>query len=223
MHDEPRDRVLVVREIPLPVGQMHGVIWDGEAVWCVDGAVPRLVRVHPENGRILGVLTGFAADAGTAFDGQYLWQIGGDRLRKIDRASGRVIGELQLPDDGVSGLSWASGRFWVGNHRGKHLLEIDAVTGKVLDRRVYCRQRKHPSPYDGKRQLDRDPFDRSCARLCSVGPVAPRDLRRHQRWVRVWRGNGAFARTNLVSPRRCMTGTADELFIAYEERKLGGR
>ncbi len=132
--DPPVEAVEVLRELPVAVGQTHGVTWDGAAAWGVDAPVPRLVRVDPESGRILRSLTGFAADAGTAFDGQNLWQIGGDVARRIDPETGKVTGTLQLPDDGVSGLSWADGAFWVGNHRGKHLLRIDATSGKVLRR-----------------------------------------------------------------------------------------
>jgi hypothetical protein len=128
----PNDDVVVERELPLHVGQMHGVTWDGEMVWCVDGEVPRLLRVHPDDGRIVQTLTGIPADAGTAFDGRCLWQIGGDRARKVDPRDGRVLGEITLPDDGVSGMSWADDHLWVGNHRGKHLLKVDPATGSVL-------------------------------------------------------------------------------------------
>jgi sugar lactone lactonase YvrE len=130
--DEPVESVVVERELPLDVGQMHGVTWDGEMVWCVDGAIPRLLRVDPKSGKITRELTGIPADAGTAFDGRDLWQIGGDRARQISLEDGRVQRELALPDDGVSGLSWTDGIFWVGNHRGKHILKIDATSGAVL-------------------------------------------------------------------------------------------
>jgi hypothetical protein len=92
------ERVAVLKELPLPVGQMHGVTWDGEHVWCVDGSVPRLLAVNPADGKVARSLSGFPADAGTAFDGEHLWQIGGDRARRIDRSDGRVLAELQLPD-----------------------------------------------------------------------------------------------------------------------------
>jgi len=131
---QPTENVMVTREFTLPVGQMHGVTWDGEFVWCVDGSVPRLLAVRPEDGSIARTLTGFPADAGTAFDGTHLWQIGADRARKLDRSDGRILDEIQLPDDGVSGLSWTDGHFWVGNHRGKHLLKIDRNTGSVVTR-----------------------------------------------------------------------------------------
>lgn len=130
----PTERTEVLREFSLPVGQMHGVTWDGHAVWVVDGSVPRLLRIDPSDGQILHTLTGFPADAGTAFDGRHLWQIGGDRARKVDPKTGEILDELRLPDDGVSGMSWANGHLWVGNHRGKHLVKIDGQTGEVLTR-----------------------------------------------------------------------------------------
>jgi hypothetical protein len=131
---KPTVEVEIERVIPLPVGQMHGVTWDGTNVWCVDGAVPRLIAVRPDDGSVVRTLTGIPADAGTAFDGEHLWQIGGDRARRIDRATGRVIREITLPDDGVSGMSFAGDHLWVGHHRGKHLLKIDIATGAVLAR-----------------------------------------------------------------------------------------
>src|SRR5262245_41418926 len=125
----PTQTVEVVRELEVAVGQTHGVTWDGAAIWCVDGPTSSLLRVDPESGAVERRLTGFLADAGTAWDGHYLWQIGGDKARKLDPRGGAVLAELQLPDDGVSGMSWAAGKLWVGNHRGKHLLLVDATSG----------------------------------------------------------------------------------------------
>ena len=60
-----------------------------------------------------------SAHAGTAFDGEYLFQIAEDRIQKIDPKSGRVLGTIPAPAGGVSGLAWAEGTLWVGQYRAR--------------------------------------------------------------------------------------------------------
>jgi len=56
-----------------------------------------------------------AAHAGTAFDGQHLFQIAEDRIQKIDLKSGQVLGTIPAPGGGGdSGLAWAEGSLWWG-------------------------------------------------------------------------------------------------------------
>ena len=45
------------------------------------------------------------AHAGTAFDGQHLFQLAEDRVQKIDPKSGRVIATIPSPGGGDSGLA----------------------------------------------------------------------------------------------------------------------
>jgi glutamine cyclotransferase len=74
-----------------------------------------------------------AAHAGTAFDGQHLFQIAEDRIQKIDPKSGRVLATIPAPGGGGdSGLAWAEGTLWVGQHRGRKIHQIDPQTGAVL-------------------------------------------------------------------------------------------
>jgi glutamine cyclotransferase len=78
------------------------------------------------------------ANAGTAFDGQHLFQIAGDRIQKIDAKTGRVIATIPAPPGGGhSGLAWAEGTLWLGQHRGRKILQIDPATGAVL-RTIEC-------------------------------------------------------------------------------------
>jgi streptogramin lyase len=74
-----------------------------------------------------------AAHAGTAFDGQHLYQIAEDRIQKIDVKSGEVLSTIRAPGGGAdSGLTWAEGSLWVGNYRGRKIHQIDPETGAIL-------------------------------------------------------------------------------------------
>jgi glutamine cyclotransferase len=74
-----------------------------------------------------------ACDAGTAFDGTYLYQIAEARIDKIDPASGAVLASIPAPGHGAdSGLAWAEGSLWVGQYRDRQIHQIDPATGQVL-------------------------------------------------------------------------------------------
>jgi glutamine cyclotransferase len=70
------------------------------------------------------------AHAGTAFDGRY--QISGDRIQKVDPETGRVVAAVPTPDGGASGMAWAEGSLWVGQHRNRKTHQIDPHTGAIL-------------------------------------------------------------------------------------------
>jgi glutamine cyclotransferase len=122
----------ILREYgPFPeVDSVAGVTFDGRRVWFASG--DRLNALDPESGEVVGVLD-IAADAGTAFDGTHLYQIADRVIRKIDLESGRVLGEIATPGEGgASGLAWAEGALWVGEHRGRKIHQVDPQTGAVL-------------------------------------------------------------------------------------------
>jgi glutamine cyclotransferase len=74
-----------------------------------------------------------AAHAGTAFDGKHLFQIAEDRIQRIDPATGRVLATIPAPGGGGdSGLAWAEGTLWVGQHRGRRIHQVDPETGAIL-------------------------------------------------------------------------------------------
>src|SRR5882757_1413233 len=115
----------IIREYgPFPaVDGVHGVSFDGRRVWFASG--DRLNSLDPESGELLGALD-VAADAGTAFDGRYLFQISEAVIRKIDPETGKVLGTIPAPGGGGdSGLAWAEGTLWVGQHRGRKIHQID--------------------------------------------------------------------------------------------------
>jgi glutamine cyclotransferase len=122
----------ILREYgPFPeVDAVHGVSFDGERVWFASG--DRLNAVDPESGEIVSAIA-VAADAGTAFDGKHLYQIAEAVIRKIDPKTGVVLSTIPAPGNGGdSGLAWAEGTLWVGQHRGRKIHQVDPETGAVL-------------------------------------------------------------------------------------------
>jgi outer membrane protein assembly factor BamB len=115
---------------PFPdVDQVAGVTFDGQYVWFAAG--DRLNAFDPVSGQTLRSFE-IAAHAGTAFDGQHLFQIAEDRIQKIDPSSGRVLSSIPAPEGGNSGLAWAEGTLWVGQHRNRKIHQVDPKTGAIL-------------------------------------------------------------------------------------------
>ena len=83
--------------------------------------------------RQYGPFPGTDQVAGVTFDGRHLFQIAEDRIRKIDPATGQVLATIPAPGGGGdSGLAWAEGSLWVGQHRGRKIHQIDPGTGAIL-------------------------------------------------------------------------------------------
>jgi glutamine cyclotransferase len=120
----------IVREYGFPgVDKINGVTHDGRRVWAATGA--KLVAFDPGSGEPLDTLD-CACDAGTAFDGKYLYQIAEARIDKIDPATGDVVASIPAPGKGGdSGLAWAEGSLWVGNYRDRKIHQIDPATGAI--------------------------------------------------------------------------------------------
>src|SRR5437773_1538070 len=108
---------------------IHGVTYDGRRVWAAAGS--KLIAFDPESGQLAHMLDR-AGDAGTAFDGTYLYQIAEARIDKIDPATGNVLASIPAPGEGRdSGLAWAEGSLWVGQYRERKILKIDPETGAI--------------------------------------------------------------------------------------------
>src|SRR4029079_14469994 len=127
-----RSAAKVVREYgPFPnVDHVHGVTFDGRHVWFASG--DKLNAFDPSTGRMVRSID-VAAHAGTTFDGRHLFQLTGDRIQKIDPKTGRVLATIPAPGrGGDSGLAWAEGTLWVGQHRGRKIHQINPETGAIL-------------------------------------------------------------------------------------------
>lgn len=122
----------IIREYgPFPdVDAVWGLTFDGNQVWFASGE--RLYALDPDSGEIARSLD-IACDAGTAFDGKHLYQIAASSIYKIDPATGTVVATIPAPrDSDNSGLAWAEGSLWVGQHRGRKIYQVDPDTGDVL-------------------------------------------------------------------------------------------
>jgi len=120
----------IVREYGPFGDQVHGVTYDGRRVWAATGT--RIVAFDPESGEPAGAIDR-AGDAGSAFDGTYLYQIAEARIDKIDPRSGAVVASIPAPGHGAdSGLAWAEGSLWVGQYRDRKIHQIDPGTGAIL-------------------------------------------------------------------------------------------
>jgi glutamine cyclotransferase len=122
----------IVREYgPFPdVGSVAGVTYDGHDVWFAAG--DKLSAFDPASGTMVRSID-VAAHAGTAYDGKHLFQIAEDRIQKIDSTTGRVVASIPAPGGGGdSGLAWAEGTLWVGQHRARKIHQVDPDTGAIL-------------------------------------------------------------------------------------------
>ena len=125
-------RAEIIREYgPFPgIDHVAGVSFDGQRVWFASG--DRLNVLDPDSGAVVRSVD-VAADAGTAFDGTHLFQIAEAVIQKIDPRTGAVVSTIPAPGNGGdSGLAWAEGTLWVGQHRDRKIHQVDPETGAVL-------------------------------------------------------------------------------------------
>jgi glutamine cyclotransferase len=122
----------ILREYgPFPgADRVNGVTFDGQHVWFASG--DKLNAFDPESGELARSIS-VASHAGTAFDGEHIFQIAEDRILKVDPATGQVLATIPAPGGGGdSGLAWAEGTLWVGQHRGRKIHQVDPETGAIL-------------------------------------------------------------------------------------------
>ena len=94
-----RSQAEILREYgPFPgVDAVHGLTYDGEQVWFATG--DRLVAMDPVTGQTSRALD-ITANAGTAFDGTYLYQIADGHIQKVDPSSGEILSTIPAPGGG---------------------------------------------------------------------------------------------------------------------------
>jgi glutamine cyclotransferase len=128
MNKQPAE--IVTEYGPFPgVDKVAGVTYDGRNVWFASG--DKLNALDPASGKVVRSIE-VPAHAGTAFDGKYLYQLAAERIQKIDPETGRVLTTIPAPSGGGSGMAWAEGTLWVGQHRNRKIHQVDPNTGAVL-------------------------------------------------------------------------------------------
>ncbi len=127
---QKRGKAEVVREYgPFGEGGVHGVTVAGDLVWFA--RTGELVAFDPDSEKVVRRIE-VPADAGTAFDGENLYQLAGASILVVRPLDGRVLREIPAPGKGKdSGLAWADGYLWVGQYRDGTIHKIDVETGAV--------------------------------------------------------------------------------------------
>ncbi len=116
--------------VPVEGGKVHGVTFDGKLVWYARD--DEIVGFDPETETIARRIA-VPARAGTAFDGDNLYQLAGEDILVVRASDGRVLRKLPAPGKGLdSGMAWADGHLWVGQYRDAKIHKIDAKTGEIV-------------------------------------------------------------------------------------------
>lgn len=121
----------IVREYgPFPdAPHVHGVTFDGRAIWFAAGQ--KLIAIAPESGERVRELN-VPARAGSAFDGQHIYQLADGFIQTIDPASGEILARVKAPAEAPSGLAWAEGYLWVGDHNAGRVHQVEPKTGAIV-------------------------------------------------------------------------------------------
>lgn len=129
----PAIQAEILSEIEIPgIEMIHGVTFDGTHVWFAGGPESDLFCVDPRTKKLVRRLGRSDCGAGTAWDGEHLWQVCGDRIHKIDATSGKTLHSIPVPDAHSSGMAWAAGFLWCGSFDGRKIHKVDPKTGAVV-------------------------------------------------------------------------------------------
>lgn len=122
----------IVREyVPIDDKQIHGVTFDGKLVWFARDN--ELVAFDPVTEKVERRFAVPAAKAGTAFDGEHIYQLANGEIFVIRPSDGRIVRKLPAPGKGEdSGMAWADGYLWIGQCYASKIHKVDAKTGEVV-------------------------------------------------------------------------------------------
>jgi hypothetical protein len=111
-------------------GKVHGVTFDGKLVWLARGE--QLVGFDPDAEAVARRLD-VPAEAGTAFDGEHLYQLAQSEILVVRPSDGHIVRRMPAPGKGgAAGMAWADGYLWVGEYRAAKIHQLDAKTGEVV-------------------------------------------------------------------------------------------
>lgn len=128
--DTPAAAEVVGEYGPFGDGGIHGVTFDGDLVWFA--RTGEIVAFDPAKEAVVKRLA-VPADAGTAFDGENLYQIAGEEILVVRPSDGRVLRKIPAPGKGKdSGMAYADGYLWVGAYRESKIHQVDVKTGEVV-------------------------------------------------------------------------------------------
>lgn len=122
----------IVREYqPIDDRPIHGVTFDGTWVWFARD--DELVAFDPSTAQVVRRFVVPGANAGTAFDGEHLYQLARGQILVIRPDDGRIVRTLPAPGKGRdSGMAYADGHLWVGQYDDARIHKIDARTGELV-------------------------------------------------------------------------------------------
>jgi outer membrane protein assembly factor BamB len=121
----------IVREYgPFPGAPcIHGVTYDGRSIWFAAGE--KLIAVSPDSGERVRSID-VPAKAGSAFDGRYIYQLADGFIQTIDPENGTIIARIASPAEASSGLAWAEGYLWIGDHNAGKVHQVEPATGTIV-------------------------------------------------------------------------------------------
>jgi outer membrane protein assembly factor BamB len=126
-----RDAEVIREYVPIDGGQVHGVTFDGKLVWFARD--DELVAFDPGTEQVVRRHRVPSARAGTAFDGEHLYQLARGEILVLQPSDGRIVRRMPSPDgDEDSGMAWADGYLWIGQYRQSKIHKVDAKTGEVV-------------------------------------------------------------------------------------------
>ncbi len=122
----------VIREyVPIDESYVHGVTFDGKLVWFARD--DELVAFDPGTEQIVRRLRVPSARAGTAFDGKHIYQLARGEILVVQPDDGTIVRRMPSPSQGDdSGMAWADGYLWIGQHRQSKIHKVDAKTGEIV-------------------------------------------------------------------------------------------
>ncbi len=112
-----------------------GVMYDGTHVWVVESPPPRIFRVNPKDGEVVGFLepTG-PVPIGLAWDGQYIWCAEHHKgVCKIEPSTGNILAQFLSPGDRSHDLAWDGTHLWLVDTNKRMFYQMDSTNGEILD------------------------------------------------------------------------------------------